>query len=176
MQLPSVGPGGKRQVRSWPVVPLCDAGGPTLQQKLVLKPASFKVPDRSLETIRLQIPQAFLDDATWRLLASSLVTLPNVPWDLCTLLEFGNKFRQVLVTNGTTRDPLHLRFGAGIGQVSRKNSQAARATQDCRLAFRRDSSTALKHNLLGVPDVYPEAGLLMRWQLRSRMWASLSMT
>ena len=65
MQLPSVGPGGKRQVRSWPVVPLGDAGGPALQQKLVLKPSTFKVPERSLETIRLQIPKAFLDDATW---------------------------------------------------------------------------------------------------------------
>ena len=65
MQLPSVGPGGKRQVRSWPVVPLGDAGGPALQQKLVLKPSKFKAPDRSLETIRLQIPKVFLDDATW---------------------------------------------------------------------------------------------------------------
>ena len=31
-------------------------------------------------------------------------------------------------------------------------------------------------SVLGVPDMYPEAGLLMRWQLRFRMWASLSMT
>ena len=65
LQLPSVGPGGKRQVRSWPVVPLGDAGGPALQQKPVLKPSTFKAPDRSLETIRLQIPKVFFDDATW---------------------------------------------------------------------------------------------------------------
>ena len=90
MQLPSVGPGGKRQVRSWPVVPLCDAGGPTLQQKLVLtwRPSGSRFPRLSLMM------------ALGRLLASNLATLLSVPWDLCTPLELGNKFKQVLATNG----------------------------------------------------------------------------
>ena len=36
-----------------------------LQQKLVLKPSTFKAPDRSLATIRLQILKAFLENAKW---------------------------------------------------------------------------------------------------------------
>ena len=43
----------------------CDSGEPTLQQKLVLKPSSFKVPDRNLETLRIQVLQALLDDTAW---------------------------------------------------------------------------------------------------------------
>ena len=64
LQLPSIGPKGQRQVRTWPVVHLC-AGGPTMQQKVVLK-SDFRAPDRQLSTLRLQVPKEFQEPASWK--------------------------------------------------------------------------------------------------------------
>ena len=57
MQLPSVGPRGQKQVRSWPAVALTEAGGPTIKNKAVIK-ATFAAPDRKLVTVRVQVPKA----------------------------------------------------------------------------------------------------------------------
>ena len=64
MQLPSIGPKGEKQVRTWPSVPLGTAGAPAVVHKVVLR-STFQAPDRKLATLRLQVPRIFQDEAGW---------------------------------------------------------------------------------------------------------------
>ncbi|CAE6971378.1 unnamed protein product, partial [Symbiodinium sp. CCMP2456] len=64
MQLPSVGPKGQKQVRSWPAVTVSAGNSPAPQRKAVLK-ATFAAPDRKLVTLRLQVPKAFCEPSQW---------------------------------------------------------------------------------------------------------------
>ncbi|CAE7539387.1 unnamed protein product [Symbiodinium sp. CCMP2456] len=64
LQLPSSGPKGQRQVRSWPAMPLGSSGGPDMKHRAVLRSA-FKAPDRKLVTLRLQVPKVFQEPTTW---------------------------------------------------------------------------------------------------------------
>ncbi|CAE7287846.1 unnamed protein product, partial [Symbiodinium sp. CCMP2456] len=72
VQLPSIGPRGQKQVRSWPIVPLGGGGGPEIKHKAVLK-SSFTVPDRQLITLRIQVPKEFKDTEAW----ASFCNKPN---------------------------------------------------------------------------------------------------
>ena len=63
-QLPSVGPKGQKQVRSWPAVMVCAGTTPAPQRKAVLK-ATFTAPERKLVTLRLQVPKAFHEPSQW---------------------------------------------------------------------------------------------------------------
>ena len=64
LQLPSVGPKGQKQVRSWPAVALGVAGKPEIKHSVVIK-TSYAVPDRKLSTLRVQIPREFQDGEAW---------------------------------------------------------------------------------------------------------------
>ena len=64
MQLPSIGPKGEKQVRTWPAVPFGSAGAPAVVHKVVLR-SSFQAPDRKLATLRLQVPRVFQDEVGW---------------------------------------------------------------------------------------------------------------
>ena len=64
MQLPSVGPKGQKQVRSWPAVMVSAGTSPAPQRKAVLK-ATFTAPERKLVTLRLQVPKAFHEPSQW---------------------------------------------------------------------------------------------------------------
>ena len=72
LQLPSIGPKGQRQVRSWPTVPLGSGGGPDMKHRAVLRSA-FKAPDRKLVTLRLQVPKVFQEPTSW----TALCKQPN---------------------------------------------------------------------------------------------------
>ena len=67
LQLPSVGPKGQKQVRSWPAVAVSAGGSQAPQRKAVLK-ATFAAPDRKLVMLRLQMPKVFCESAQWELL------------------------------------------------------------------------------------------------------------